>query len=104
MTMPSLTVWPHCEVPPPRGVTLIAASRQIASVRSASARTADSKEVTFEYDVNTPNLAPTLDFGVYRSADPTFDAGDRAIASISIATTSVGRSTVRRNQPSHGST
>ena len=22
MTMPSLTVWPHCEVPPPRGVTI----------------------------------------------------------------------------------
>ena len=21
-TMPSLTVWPHCEVPPPRGVTI----------------------------------------------------------------------------------
>ena len=36
MTMPSLTVWPHCEVPPPRGVTVRPASRQIASARSAS--------------------------------------------------------------------
>jgi len=36
MTMPSLTVWPHCEVPPPRGVTIRPSSRQIASARSAS--------------------------------------------------------------------
>ncbi len=36
MTMPSLTVWPHCEVPPPRGVTIRPASRAIASARSAS--------------------------------------------------------------------
>ncbi|MET3263532.1 hypothetical protein ABIF38_005038 [Bradyrhizobium japonicum] len=34
--MPSLTVWPHCEVPPPRGVTIRPASRTIASARSAS--------------------------------------------------------------------
>ncbi len=30
-TMPSLTVWPHCEVPPPRGVTIrpvVAGDRQ----------------------------------------------------------------------------
>ena len=36
MTMPSLTVWPHCEVPPPRGVTIRPSSRAIASARSAS--------------------------------------------------------------------
>ena len=36
MTMPSLTVWPHCEVPPPRGVTIRPWSRQIASARNAS--------------------------------------------------------------------
>jgi hypothetical protein len=36
MTMPSLTVWPHCEVPPPRGVTIKPWSRQIANASSAS--------------------------------------------------------------------
>ena len=35
-TMPWLTVWPHCEVPPPRGVTIRPSSRAIASARSAS--------------------------------------------------------------------
>ncbi|CKY83135.1 Uncharacterised protein [Mycobacterium tuberculosis] len=35
-TMPLLTVWPHCEVPPPRGVTMRPSSRAIAIARSAS--------------------------------------------------------------------
>ncbi|MGY3119722.1 hypothetical protein ACVWXQ_003659 [Bradyrhizobium sp. S3.14.4] len=35
-TRPSLTVWPHCEVPPPRGVTFRPSSRAIASARKAS--------------------------------------------------------------------
>ena len=33
MTRPSLTVWPHCEVPPPRGVTVRPSSRAMASAR-----------------------------------------------------------------------
>ena len=32
-----LTVWPACDVPPPRGVTATPSARQIASARSASA-------------------------------------------------------------------
>ena len=36
MTTPLLTVCPHCEVPPPRGVTMWPASRAIASARKAS--------------------------------------------------------------------
>ena len=36
MTIPSLMVWPHCEVPPPRAVTFRPASRVIESARSAS--------------------------------------------------------------------
>ena len=36
MTMPSLMVWPHCEVPPPRGVTIRPSSRAMANARSAS--------------------------------------------------------------------
>ncbi len=35
-TMPELMVWPHCEVPPPRGVTVKPSSRARLSVRSAS--------------------------------------------------------------------
>ena len=35
-TMPLLTAWPHCEVPPPRGVTMKPSSRATLSVRSAS--------------------------------------------------------------------
>ncbi len=35
-TSPSLTVWPHCEVPPPRGVTLAPSSRPIERARKAS--------------------------------------------------------------------
>ncbi len=33
---PWLTVWPHCEVPPPRGVTGTPCSRAIAIVASTS--------------------------------------------------------------------
>ncbi len=36
MTSDTLTDWPLCEVPPPRGVTTRPASRQTASARSAS--------------------------------------------------------------------
>ena len=36
MTSESLTVWPACEVPPPRGVTGTPSARQIAIARSAS--------------------------------------------------------------------
>ena len=36
MTSDALTVWPDCEVPPPRGSTLTPSSRAIASARSAS--------------------------------------------------------------------
>ena len=36
MTSEALTVWPHCEVPPPRGSTLTPSSRAIAIARSAS--------------------------------------------------------------------
>ena len=32
----ALTVWPDCEVPPPRAVTLTPSSRAIASVYSTS--------------------------------------------------------------------
>ena len=37
MTSEWLTVWPHCEVPPPRGSTVTPSSRAMASARSASA-------------------------------------------------------------------
>src|SRR5207249_639640 len=67
------------------------------AVAVTSARTADSQSVTFEYDVNTPNLPPTIDFGIYRSADPVYDAGDEAIGSMSLVTTTVGRSTLDAN-------
>ena len=35
-TSESLTVWPLCEVPPPRGSTLTPSARATASARSAS--------------------------------------------------------------------
>ena len=63
-------------------------------VSVAQAHTADSKTVTFDYDVNTPSLPDVLNFGVYRSADPWLDAGDVPLTSVSIATTAVGRSTL----------
>lgn len=72
----------------------LALSTAAPEVVVTSATTSDSQSVSFEYDVSSPSLAsPTLEFGVYRSADRTFDAGDRAIASASIATTSLGQST-----------
>ena len=37
ITTASLTVWPACEVPPPRGVTGTPSARQSAMARSASA-------------------------------------------------------------------
>ena len=37
MTMASPTVWPHCEVPPPRGSTGTPASVAISIVRATSA-------------------------------------------------------------------
>ena len=36
MTSDALTVWPDCEVPPPRGSTLTPSSRAIVSACSAS--------------------------------------------------------------------
>lgn len=63
-------------------------------VSVASARTSDSKSVTIQYDVNSPNLGPTLSFGVYRSADARFDAGDEPVASLVIPASALGRSTL----------
>lgn len=77
--------------------TRLALSTASLAVAVTSARTTDSQSVTFEYDVNTPNLPPTLDFGVYRSADPVYDAGDMAIGSTTLITTTVGRSTLDGN-------
>src|SRR4051812_39240047 len=66
----------------------------VAPVSLAAVRTSDSQAVTFEYDVNTPNLGPSLTFGVFRSADATFDAGDRLVATKAIAASAVGQTTL----------
>ncbi len=63
-------------------------------VNVTSTRTSDSESVTIQYDVNSPNLGPTLTFGVYRSADATFDANDGPIASLVIPASALGRSTL----------
>lgn len=75
----------------------------VAPVSVSSVRTADSQSVTFDYDVNSPNLGPSLNFGVYRSADATFDAGDVSVATQQIAATAVGQSTTDdANAPAAG--
>ena len=63
-------------------------------VSVASAHTVDSKSVTITYDVNSPNLGPTLNFGIYRSADATFDAGDEPVTSLAIPASALGQSTL----------
>ncbi len=68
-------------------------STVVPEVAMTSVTTNDSQSVVFEYDVNSPSLStPRLQFGVYRSADAVFDADDRPVGSLSIATTSVGQS------------
>ncbi|WP_435015589.1 hypothetical protein TA3x_003133 [Tundrisphaera sp. TA3] len=53
--------------------------RQLLSTISlVSASTADSKGVTITYDA-APSDGPTPLIGVFRSADPAFDAGDRQV-------------------------
>jgi Bacterial Ig-like domain len=66
----------------------------VPPVSVTSAHTVDSKSVTIDYDVNSPNLGPLLNFGVYRSADATFDAGDQQVASLAIPASALGRSTL----------
>ena len=72
--------------------TRLALSTASPAVEVTSATTEDSRSVIFEYDVNSPSLANELDFGVYRSADATFDADDQLVASVAIDTTSLGQS------------
>ena len=74
--------------------TRLALSTATPAVDVSSARTTDSQSVTFDYDINTPNLPATIDFGVYRSADPVYGSSDPAIGSLSLATTAIGRSTL----------
>src|SRR5258708_34136575 len=57
----------------------------LPAVSVASARTADSQNVTIEYDVNSPNLGSSLTFGIYRSADATYDAGAESVASLDLS-------------------
>jgi hypothetical protein len=49
-----------------------------------SATTADSRGVTFEYDVTGGDIGQAVDFGIYRSADDRFDAADVPIGAGSL--------------------
>src|SRR5579883_624003 len=50
-----------------------------------TATTTDSKSVTIDYQVNqSPGAGTPLQFGVYRSADGQFDAGDSLVVLVSL--------------------
>ena len=68
---------PRVETLDPR--QLLAAA--VPSVVMLAASTADSQGVTISYDVATPRATP-ITLGFYRSADPTFDAGDLPVESV----------------------
>jgi hypothetical protein len=57
----------------------------IPAVQMISATTTDSKSVTIEYQIDQPTSAATpVAFGVYRSSDGRFDAGDSLIDTYSL--------------------
>jgi hypothetical protein len=69
---------------PSAGATTMAAAAPPA-VQMISATTTDSKSVTIEYQVNQPvNAATPLQFGVYRSADGTFNASDSLVDTVTL--------------------
>ena len=52
--------------------------------------TSDSQSVTINYDVTTPDPSGTMDLGIYRSSDSTFDASDSMLMDITLTTSGVG--------------
>ncbi len=70
----------------PRWVPSAGASTTAApAVQMISATTMDSQSVTIEYQVNQPVTAATpLQFGVYRSADGQFGAGDSVVDTVTL--------------------
>ncbi|OJW17870.1 MAG: hypothetical protein BGO49_30740 [Planctomycetales bacterium 71-10] len=59
----------------------LALSATASAVVLESATTADSRSVEVRYKADATSTARPLTFGVYRSADATFDASDEAVAS-----------------------
>src|SRR5262249_48861488 len=60
-----------------------------------SATTADSRSVTFEYDVKNANLGQSVVFGLYRSANDQFDPSDVEVGSVTV--TAPGQGTATRD-------
>lgn len=56
----------------------------VSDVAMVSATTADSRGVTFRYDVGNADLDRPVRFGVYRSADATLDGSDSAVGSLTV--------------------
>src|SRR4051812_25667249 len=54
----------------------------LPDIALTSATTSDSKSVTVEYDVTPQDLGAPISFGVFRSADDRFDAGDLPVGSV----------------------
>ncbi len=77
--------WP-LEALEPRWVPSAGASTVAApAVQMISATTTNSQSVTIEYQVNQPVTAATpLQFGVYRSADGQFGAGDSVVDTVTL--------------------
>ncbi len=69
---------------------LVLSAAALPSVVVDSAHTNDSHEVVIDYDITGTNLPPSLEFGLYRSADATYDSADSEIGSVTMDTASVG--------------
>jgi hypothetical protein len=59
-------------------------SSTLPDVAMISAATADSKSITFVYDVKNADVTQPLQFGFYRSPDNAYHAGDPQVGSVTI--------------------
>jgi hypothetical protein len=65
--------------------TTAASSAAAPAVQMISATTSDSQSVTIQYQVNQPVTAATpIQFGVYRSADGSFNASDSLVDTVTL--------------------
>lgn len=59
-------------------------STALPDIALSAATTADSRGITFTYEVQNAPLAQPVQFGVFRSADPTFGASDVPVGTVSV--------------------
>lgn len=56
----------------------------VPDIAMTSATTADSRSITFNYQIKNAPVTQPFQFGVYRSADPTFDATDIPVDTMAV--------------------